>query len=251
MCTVRTFLNTFAPFLGSQLRGNRVLCAQFVHFFPYLQHFLDSQLAVTACWISYHICIFESQLCGNRVLCAQFAHFIPYLHRFWAPNYAETTYCAHSSAFLTTFATACCAHSSCISQYIAPFLGSQLHGNRVLCAQFVHFLPYLHPRVHPTPPGGNEFTTLGNSPLKGRIHRQKVDIHCQKGRYPIAENNIHRQKGTYSAILPKPALWQCMMTCTAKKGRGRRCTKHDQKSECFVTQAFAKHADSTPQPPEC
>ena len=103
------------------------------------------------------------------------------------------------------------------------------------------------PRVRPTPPGGNEFLALGNSPLKRRIHRKKVDIHRQKGRYPIAENNIHRQKATYTAILPLPAFWQCMMTYTAKKGRGRRCTKHDQKSECSVSQALEKHADSTPE----
>ena len=141
MCTVRAFLTIFAPFLVSKQRGDRVLCARFVHFLPYLHHFWAPNCAVTACCvhsscISYHICtifglpstrerravctvraflnIFApflgSQLRGNHVLCAQFVHFLSYLHHFWAPNYAVT---------------ACRVHSSRISYHICTIFGLQ------------------------------------------------------------------------------------------------------------------------------
>ena len=99
----------FAPCLGSQLRGNRVLYAQFVHF---------------------------------NYICTAFAPF-------WAPDYAVAACCVHSSYFLAIFApflgsqlrgnSVLCAQFVHFFFIFAPFLGSQLRGNRVLCAQFAHF----------------------------------------------------------------------------------------------------------------
>ena len=106
--------NTWGTFWDSQLRCNRVLCAAFVHFWPYLYHFWAPNYTVTACcvlrsFISYHICtIFKLPTRGNQVLCAEFVHFLPYLHRFCAPNYAVT---------------ACCVQSSIISYHICIIFG--------------------------------------------------------------------------------------------------------------------------------
>ena len=133
--------------MGSQLRGNPVLCAEFVDFLPCLYVFRAPNYAVTACcvqcsFISHifapflgtqlrgnrvlcaefvhflHICvIFGLPTRGNRVPCAEFVHFAPYLHYFWAPNYAVT---------------ACCVQSLIISFIFAQFMGSQLRESSLI-----------------------------------------------------------------------------------------------------------------------
>ena len=151
--------------MGSQLRGNRVLCADFVHFLSHLQHLRAPNYVVTECCvqgssISHHSCNIFGLPTTRCVQSSSISYRI--WNIFGSPPTRQPRAVCTARAFLTIFAP--CLGSQLrvnrvlradkrIRSFLTTFAassGSQLRGDRVLCAMFVHFSHICTIFGHPT-----------------------------------------------------------------------------------------------------